>query len=100
MTEAGKRLLKAKLKPAEITARAEANRAEMYEKLTSDQQKAYEDVPQRHKLTYLRAHTTKSMKAVVLATCAQCFGYEDLVEAIPGCTSESCPLWTHRKGAK
>jgi len=98
--EKTRRLLKAKLKPAEIRARADSNRKDMYAKLTDDQKAAYEDIPKNHRLTYLRAHTTKSMRAMIDATCAQCFGYEDLNNAIPECTSESCPIWAHRKRDK
>ena len=84
----------------EKTARKLANMKKMEAMLTYDQKKHYKDVPKMHRLTYLRAHTTNSKKAAIEATCNQCFGYEELSEAIPECSSESCPLWQFRKGAK
>ena len=71
----------------------------MFNKLTASQKEHYKNIPAGCRYNYLKAHTTNSMSAMVKAACNACFGYEDLKEAIPGCTSEICPLWSFRAGA-
>ena len=84
----------------EWKAKVKHRKGVMYDKLTDYQKKAYADIPPQYQLVYLKAHTTGSRVCAIEAACNQCLGYEDLRRAIPECTSESCPLWTHRKGHK
>jgi len=100
MCPVSEKFLNSRPTPSERSEKVAATMAERYEKLTDYQKKAYVDVPEKHRPMYLKAHTTSSMAAAIRAACCQCFGYDDLVDAIPECTSESCPLWTHRKGHK
>lgn len=53
-------------------------------------------MPPRHRRTYIRAMTGRSLKAAVRAQCWECMGWETHPE---GCSAPACPLYQYRPGA-
>jgi hypothetical protein len=54
-------------------------------------------VPPRYRPLYLRVVNGKATRSgAIRIMCAECVGWEDVAEAIRGCTSPACPLYHHR----
>ncbi len=67
-------------------------------KMTGEQERWLQTVPNRHKPSYIKAMTIKSAVAAIRAKCYECNAYENAIKRTHECHIISCPLWPHRPG--
>jgi hypothetical protein len=66
-------------------------------KLHADAERRAAKVPPMRRPLYLRAvRGQASPRSAIKAMCCECMGWEEVAEAVRGCTSPACPLYAYR----
>ena len=63
-------------------------------------EKRLNQIPEFRRGAYRRAMTGKSRPSGVKAFCEMCMGWENVTEAVRGCTDPACPLFPYRPHRK